>query len=95
MIYRTRMVTVQARQWTGDNEAEIQKLAGADRFYTIDPEDRADDPDATAALLETEHSTWVDVHHGDWVVRAGTDLRRMTDAAFHAQYEPVGTEPGA
>ena len=88
--YQRRSATVRARQWLGDNEAEIRELASD--FAALDDEDRVNsgDPDATAQMLQAPHNHWVLVHDGDWVVshRDGGFLR-MTDEEFVRDYEPV------
>jgi hypothetical protein len=70
--YRKRPIEVDTIQWTGDNEAEVQAFTGgASRFYALDAEDRegSDDPEATAAVFDKLHSTWVLVYTGQHVVR--------------------------
>lgn len=66
--FRKRPVVVSAIRWTGDNEAEVREFAGG-LFGTVDPEDRGDDPEITAEVLDKLHSTWVGVKTGQWVVR--------------------------
>lgn len=90
--YVTRARSVQAVQWTGENEAEVQKLTGTD-FYALDEEDRAncDDPEATATLLESEHSTWVLVYTGRWIVREADGALCVLDQhAFEHVYQAAG-----
>lgn len=92
--YRPRPTPVQALQWTGDNAAAMTAFA-AERFAEIAPADRTD-PDSTAALLETDHDSWFDLHVGDWVVRrAGGWFGVIDDAEFRDQYETEdgGKEP--
>jgi hypothetical protein len=85
--YQFRHATVRARQWLGDNEAEIQELTGSDFFKLDQPVD--DDPDATGSLLAGPHNVWELVLDGDWIVRRGDGWERMTDEEFVAEYEPV------
>lgn len=66
--FRKKPVEVTAVQWTGDNEDEIVAFAG-DLFHAVDPEDRGDDPDQTAAVMDALHNTWVRVYDGQWIVR--------------------------
>lgn len=66
--YRQLPVEVEAIEWTGDNEAELIAFTG-NRFQALDPEDRTDDPDATGAVFDVLHSTWVLVYPGQHVVR--------------------------
>ena len=88
-VYRRRESTVRARRWTGRNESEVRELT--DRFEALDsPCD--DDPEATAQLLASPHSTWVLMYDGDWVVESRDGgFQRMTDEAFVRDYEPVTT----
>ena len=74
--FRKRPIVIEALQWTGDNEAEIQAWAGLSAgtdgqnlFNALDPCDCCDDPDATAQVFDRLHSTWVLVFTGQWVIR--------------------------
>lgn len=70
--FRKRPVVVEAFQWAGDNEAEIQEWAGGARWFNaLDDADRVNcgDPDATAQVFDRLHSTWVLVFTGQWIVR--------------------------
>ncbi|WP_327671872.1 MULTISPECIES: hypothetical protein [unclassified Streptomyces] len=85
--YRPRPTPIRALQWTGDNAAAMTAFA-AERFAETDPEDRTD-PDSTAALLESDHDSWFDLHIGDWVIRrAGGWFGVIDDTEFQDQYEP-------
>lgn len=87
--FRVRHAFIDAIQWTGSNEAEIATFTGGD-FHAVDEEDRSDDPDATGALLESVHSTWVGVIPGAWVVRGGTGLFfKCGELDFEDAYEAV------
>lgn len=88
--YRTSPVTVTALQWTGDNLDAMTAFAGT-YFAPIDPEDRGDDPDCTAAVLSYfgGHG-WVPIRTGDWVVRSGAELfRPYARSMFEATFEPA------
>jgi hypothetical protein len=87
--YRTRPMRVRARQWLGDNTADILALGAT--FHEIEESDRAllDDPDATGSLLTSPNSVWAEVRDGDWVVQRGDGFTRMTDEEFVAEYEPA------
>jgi hypothetical protein len=87
--YRKKPVVIQAMQWTGDNEAEIQAWTGAGRFHEIDPEDRGDDPDATGALLVDANSAWLTIEPGEWVLRDQAGFYPCKAAIFAATYEPA------
>jgi hypothetical protein len=67
---RKKPVEVEAIEWTGDNEAEVQAFVPG-CFYAVDPEDRenSDDPECTAEVFDVLHSTWVGVKTGQWVIR--------------------------
>jgi hypothetical protein len=67
--YRKKPVVIKAVQWTGANLREVQELTGTGHFYAVDPEDRGEDPDQTAAVLDKLHSTWVRVYDGDWIIK--------------------------
>lgn len=84
--YLLRPFRVDAAQWTDNNAAELAALAG-DRFMTIDPQDRSEDPEATAALRESNHDTWDLLTPGDWVIRR-PDGRffRLEDEQFREAY---------
>jgi hypothetical protein len=92
-IYRQLPTRINAIQWKGDNTDELIAFA-ADRFVALDPEDRTEDPDATASLLESANSSWELLYTGDWVVKAGDDFSALDDAEFRARYE-VAEEPPA
>ena len=68
--YRKKPVVIEAIQWTGDNEGEVQEFTeGARNFYARAAEDWAEDPEATAAVFDKLHSTWVLVYTGQHVIR--------------------------
>lgn len=67
--FRKRPVVIEAVQWTGDNVSDVRVLTGPAHFDAVDPEDRGDDPDITAQVLDVLHSTWVGVKTGQWVIK--------------------------
>lgn len=79
----TRTNAVNAVRWMGDNEAEITALVGTD-FYAVHPDDR-EDPEASGALLASEHSAWEDVYPGVWIVRDGYGRVRQLGAEEFAR----------
>lgn len=91
MKFRKRPVVVEAIRWTGDNAAQLNYFA-ASHFDVLDEQDRAnsDDPEATAQIFDTLHSTWVLVQTGDWIIRGvqGEFYPCRTDV-FEATYEPA------
>ncbi|WP_329376107.1 hypothetical protein [Streptomyces sp. NBC_01483] len=84
--YRPRPTEVTALQWTGHNAAQLTDFAKT-RFMEVDPEDRTEDPDATAALLESAHEAWAGLKVGDWIVRRNGQFKRFSPEAFADQYE--------
>jgi hypothetical protein len=91
--YRTRTVEVDAIQWDGTDAAKtaIEALCGG-KFEVLDPEDRAhcDDPEATASILSSEHSTWETVLTGAWIIVRGTrHISQLSAEQFTAGYEPA------
>ncbi len=65
--FRKKPVIITATRWTGHNETELVEFTG-NRFNALD-EPSPDDPDATAQVLDSLHSTWVLVYTGDWIIR--------------------------
>lgn len=89
--YRKKPVVVQAIQWTGQNAADIDTFT-AGRFNVLTEADRAncDDPDATAEILDTLHSTWVLTQTGDWIIcGVSGEFYPCRDDVFAATYEPA------
>lgn len=91
--FRKLPIEVDAIQWTGDNEAEVQAFTdGASYFNALDAEDRAncDDPDATATVYDRLHSTWVLVFTGQHIVRGVKgELYPIAEDVLAETYEPV------
>jgi hypothetical protein len=65
--YRKLPVTVEAIQWTGDNEQEIRDWTDGG-FETTAPGDY-DNPEITAIVWDALHDTWVGVKTGQSVLR--------------------------
>jgi hypothetical protein len=91
--YRHRTAEVEAVQWTGSNADTLSAFCSPFNFQTIDPEDRIEDPDQTAAVRESEHGTWRGLAPGDWVVKHGGDYFECSAADFAKLYEPAGQAP--
>ena len=89
-LYRPRPIDVEAVQWTDTNAEQLAAFAGH-RFMTVDPEDRIDDPDATASLRESAHECWSLLRPSDWVVKRGDDFAVLTPEEFADLYE---AQPG-
>jgi hypothetical protein len=90
--YRLRPAEeIEAVQWTGTNVDALRAFCGPD-FDTIDPEDRAEDPDQDAQLL-SDASHWVGMKPGDWVLRHVDHFTATSDEAFRAVWEPAVPVP--
>ncbi|WP_329336144.1 hypothetical protein OG252_13245 [Streptomyces sp. NBC_01352] len=97
--YRKRPVEVDTIQWTGDNEAEVQAFTGGpSTFYALDAEDRenSDDPEATAAVFDKLHSTWVLVYTGQHIIRGVKgEYYPIAEEVLAETYETVASAPAA
>jgi hypothetical protein len=80
---------IEAIQWTGENEADLIAFAGPGNFGVLEDEDLAncDDPEATAEVLDSRHSTWELLCVGDWVTRDGGGLRKCSAEEFSERFE--------
>lgn len=86
--YRKRPVVIDAIKWTGDNAAAIESFAG--HSFNVFDEPRPEDPDATAEVLDSLHSTWVLVYTGDWIVRGVRgEFYPCRGSVFAETYEPA------
>lgn len=93
--YRKRPVEVDTVQWTGTNEAEIIAFTG-NRFEALAPEDRADDLEMTAQVLDVLHSTWVGVKTGQHIVRGVKgEYYPIAEDVLAETYEPAPSAPPA
>jgi len=87
--YRKKPIAVEAVQWTGANVDEMIAFTGYD-FHTVDPQDRGDDPDTTAAVFDKLHGTWVHVYDGQWIIRGiQGEFYPCADDVFTATYEQL------
>lgn len=89
---RKRPVEVEAIQWTGDNIDAMFEFTGCDKFDLLDEQQRrdCDDPDATAAVFDILHSTWVLVLPGQWIIRGiRGEFYPCADDVFAETYEPA------
>lgn len=89
--YRSRSVEIEAVQWAGDNADAMTALCSPFDFQPIDPEDRIEDPDQTAAVRTHPHGGWVGLKPGDWAVKRGDVYSVLTAEEFAERYEPAGT----
>ncbi|WP_055696520.1 hypothetical protein [Streptomyces silaceus] len=96
---RKKPVEVDTLQWTGDNEAAVQDFVGGPAvFYALDDADRenSDDPEATAAVFDELHSTWVLVYTGQHIVRGVKgEYYPIAEDVLAETYEPVQPAPTA
>jgi hypothetical protein len=90
--FRHRTAEVEAVQWTGSNAEQMRAFCGPD-FDEIDPEDRGENPDATAAVRESAHGEWRGLEPGWWAVKIGDQLYEESDADFKASFEPAASSP--
>lgn len=90
--WRKKPVTVEAVQWTGSNEADVQALTGPGNFYPLDEQQRTNcnDPEATAEVYDKLHSTWVLVMTGQWIIRGiKGEFYPCAADMFAETYEPA------
>ncbi|MCM1972293.1 hypothetical protein [Streptomyces sp. G1] len=87
--FRHRTPEIEAVQWTGSNVEEMRAFCSPFDFQTIDPEDRVEDPDKTAAMRESKHGTWQGMAPGDWAVKIGGEYYELSAADFAERYEPA------
>lgn len=86
-----RRAEIEARQWTGSNANAMSVFCSPFDFQTIDPEDRVEDPDQTAAVRTHPHGGWVGLKPGDWVVREAGRYTTASDEEFRADWEPASS----
>lgn len=76
--YRTKPVTVEALQWTGDNLGEV--LAWASRHAVPQP-------DGGLMVQTLNGSVWA--KPGDYLIRRDDEVYPCDPAVFAEKYEPV------
>lgn len=87
--YISKPVRIQALLWTGDNLEEAITFAEGN-FAWIDPEERVEDPDATACVFDKLHSTWILIYPGQYLVRGTKGEYYPCDPeVFAEKYEVV------
>lgn len=84
--YLSKVVEVEAVQYTGDNYQEMKEFAG-DNISEIDAQDRGDDPDCDLELLSSAHSNWIHIYKDDWVMRRDGNYSRVNNDTFQQNYE--------
>lgn len=86
--FRKKPVVVDAVQWTGDNEGELDAFCSTEFDVLGAPVD--DDPEATAQVFDRLHSTWILVYAGDWIIRGlRGEFYPCRDSVFRESYEPA------
>lgn len=90
--WRKKPIEVEAVQWTGENIDAMFEFAGCDKFDLLDEQQRrdCDDPEATAAVFDILHSTWVLVLDGQWIIKGiRGEFYPCADDVFRETYEQV------
>lgn len=88
--FRTRIVEIEAVQFTGDNFAELISWMSIGYFRPVEEDDRIDDPEITAAVYDKLHSTWIGVLPGQWIVRgAKGEFYPCDNETFNWKYEEI------
>lgn len=88
-LFRKRPVVIAAMQWTGDNEREIREWCGPSMFGALQPAVHRD-PEITAEVLDSLHSTWVGVKTGQWIIRGVKgELYPIDEAVLAETYDRV------
>jgi len=87
MKYRARPVEVEAVRFTGD----IDKLSGFTHgaLYPVHEEDRGDNPEVIAEIVDVKYMTWKGVCVGDWIVKVPGGFRVFTDKEFRDGFELI------
>lgn len=88
--YRKRPITVEAKQWTGDNLEELWDWIGADGLYGPLP---IGDPlrpfGQPARLYVAANDAWLDLEIGEWIIRDSKGFYPCKHDIFEVTYEPV------
>lgn len=97
--FRTKIVEINAVQFTGENVEEVLELIPEKRdaaflYFKLDGADYWDDPEIIANVYDELHATWIGVKKGQWIVRgAKGELYPCDDETFHWKYEEVVPNP--
>lgn len=90
--FRKKPIEVEAVQWNGNNYHFIREWTG-NKFDALADDDRenCDDPEATAQVFDSLHSTWVLVYDRDWIIRGVKgEFYPCRDEVFQETYERAG-----
>ena len=88
MRFRSKPVEIEAIQFTGNNGEEVTEFAESN-FYVLD-EEAPEDPEATAAVFDKIHSTWILVYDTNWIIRGTKGEYYPCDAeVFYQKYELI------
>lgn len=89
MRFKTKPFEIEAVQFTGDNFDEVKEMAG-DKFWPVEEQDRGDDPDIIAEVMDDLHSTWVGVKKDQWIIKGQKgEFYPCDPEIFAAKYEPI------
>lgn len=88
--FKTKPFEIEAVQFTGDNEAEVQAMTGSQYFYVLEDDEKTDDPDMAATVFDFLHSTWVGVYPNQWIIKGQKgEFYPCDPEIFEAKYEPL------
>jgi hypothetical protein len=87
--YKSKPVKIEAIQFDGGNFGELAIFTDG-RFFPVDEEDRDDDPEIVAQVLDVLHSTWVGVKVDQYIIK-GTkgEFYPCDPEVFREKYERV------
>ena len=91
MRFRSKPTEIEAVQFTGANGMELVEFTENNfRVFNVEDRENCDDPEATAAVFDVLHSTWVLVYTGNWIIK-GTkgEFYPCNEEVFAEKYEAV------
>jgi hypothetical protein len=95
--YRKNPVIIEAIQFNGDNEEEIQEFTGSagsghPLFHLYQGGANVDDN--VAEVFDKLHDTWVGVKNGQWIIRGlKGEYYPCDDSVFRESYTQVDEPP--
>lgn len=94
--FRTKIVEIEAVQFTGDNLTDMVMFTGVQNFRNTSGPYVAEDGSTLDVLIysgevfDKLHDTWIKVAPGQWIVRgAKGEFYPCDDETFHWKYEEV------
>lgn len=88
--FRTKVVEVNAMQFTGDNHADLAEWTGGFFDERTPRNDFGEDDGFTGEVYDDLHDTWINVSPGQWIVcGAKGEFYPCDDETFHWKYEEV------